>query len=337
MQIRKIAGYIASCVALILIFIAVACVYFGPHNSDNSLQKVTILLDWTPNTNHTGIYVAQKLGYFRDEGLEVTIQQPPQESSTALVAAGKVEFAVAFQDFLAPALTSDTPLPVKAVAAIAQHNTSGIVCKKSANIRTYADLASKNYSTFDNFIELALLKYCVESQGGRFENINLIRSQTNNIAAALGTNVDAAWGYFGIERIIATSFGIENDFLFFRDVDPVLDFYTPVLICNESYINRSPAVIRKVLTALSKGYSFAATHPKEAADILVECVPELDCTTTLESQKYMSAQYISDAPSWGRIDAARWNNFYDWLFEKRIIKRQIPHGSTFTNEFLPEC
>lgn len=335
MHIRKISGCTTICAALILISIAVACIYSRSYNCDNSLQKVTILLDWTPNTNHTGIYIAQKLDYFHDEGLEVTIQQPPQESSTALVAADKVEFAVAFQDFLAPALTSDTPIPVKAVAAIAQHNTSGIICKKSANVRTYADLEFKDYSTFDNFIELALLKYCVESQGGRFENISLIRNQTNNIAATLGTSADAAWGYFGIESIVAASFGIENDFLFFRDVDPVLDFYTPVLICNESYINRNPAVIKKVLKALSKGYTFAANHPKEATDILSECVPELACTTTLESQKYMSAQYISDTQCWGIIDAARWNNFYDWLFEKRIIKRQIPHNSAFTNEFLP--
>ncbi len=333
---KKIPRYTAIFISLILISIAAGCFCSNSHNGNNSLSQITILLDWTPNTNHTGIYIAQKMGYFRNEGLDVTIQQPPQESSTALVAAGKVEFAVAFQDFLAPALTSDTPLPVKTVAALVQHNTSGIVCKRSANIRTYADLEFKNYSTFDNFIELALLKYCVELQGGRVENINLVRNQTNNIAAALGTNIDAAWGYFGIESIAATSFGIENDFLFFRDVDPVLDFYTPVLICSKSYINRNPEIIKKVLTALSNGYTFAAGHPKEAADILIECVPELDPTITRKSQKYISTQYIADATSWGKIDATRWNNFYDWLFENKIIKRQIPHDSSFTNEFLPE-
>lgn len=333
---KKIPRYIAICATLILIFIAAGCFCSNSHSGNNSLSKITILLDWTPNTNHTGIYVAQKMGYFRDEGLEVTIQQPPQESSTALVAAGKVDFAVAFQDFLAPALTSDTPLPVKAVAAIVQHNTSGIVCKKSANIRTYADLEFKNYSTFDNFIELALLKYCMKAQGGQVENINLVRSQTNNIAAALGTNIDAAWGYFGIESIAATNLGIENNFLFFRDVDPVLDFYTPVLICNDSYINCNPGIIKKVLKALSKGYTFAANYPKDAANILIECVPELDSNITRESQKYMSAQYIADASSWGKIDAARWNNFYDWLFENNVIKRQIQYNSAFTNEFLPE-
>lgn len=336
MHSKKIFRYIAICATLILIFITAVRLYSNSNNSNNSFPKITILLDWTPNTNHTGIYVAQKMGYFCDEGLEVTIQQPPQESSTALVAAGKVEFAVAFQDFLAPALTSDTPLPVKAVAAVVQHNTSGIVCKRSANIRTYADLEFKNYSTFDNFVELALLKYCMKAQGGQVENINLVRSQTNNIAATLGTNIDAAWGYFGIESIAATSFGIENDFLFFRDVDPVLDFYTPVLICNDSYINCNPEIIKKVLKALSKGYTFAAGHPKDAANILIECVPELDSNITRESQKYMSAQYIADVSSWGKIDAARWNNFYDWLFENNVIKRQISRNSAFTNEFLPE-
>ena len=146
------------------IFIAIVCANLSffclfTSSNDSHSENVTILLDWTPNVNHTGIYVAQKLGYFKDETLNVKIEQPPQESSTALVAAEKVEFAVAFQDFLAPAFTSDTPLPVKAVAAIAQHNSAGIICKKSAHIQTFSDLEFKNYSTFDNFIELALLKY----------------------------------------------------------------------------------------------------------------------------------------------------------------------------------
>ena len=191
------------------IFIAIVCANLSffclfTSSNDSHSENVTILLDWTPNVNHTGIYVAQKLGYFKDETLNVKIEQPPQESSTALVAAEKVEFAVAFQDFLAPAFTSDTPLPVKAVAAIAQHNSAGIICKKSAHIQTFSDLEFKNYSTFDNFIELALLKYCVKISGGNFDNVNLIHAQTDNIAAALGTNIDAAWGYFGIESIIAS-------------------------------------------------------------------------------------------------------------------------------------
>ena len=294
------------------------------------------MLDWTPNTNHTGIYVAQKLGYFKDETLNVKIVQPPQESSTALVAAEKVEFAVAFQDFLAPAFTSDTPLPVKAIAAIAQHNSAGIVCRKSAHIQTFLDLEFKNYSTFDNFIELALLKHCVRINGGNFNNVNLVHAQTDNIAAALGTNIDAAWGYFGVESIIASHFNIENNFLFFRDIDSTLDYYTPILISNTNYIKNNPETVKKVLRALSKGYTFAAKYPKEAANILIKCVPELNYEITFESQKYLSTLYISDASRWGQIDPNRWDNFYDWLFDNQILNKKILHGSTFTNVFLPD-
>ena len=318
------------------IFVISFFVYSFTALTDGAHEKVTILLDWTPNTNHTGIYVAQNLGYFDAEGINVKIEQPPQESSTALVAAGKVEFSVAFQDFLAPAFVSDTPLPVKAVAAISQHNSAGIICKKSAKIQTFSDLEFKNYSTFDNFIELTLLKHCVKKHGGNFDNVNLIHAQIDNIAAALGTNVDAALGYFGVESIISTHFDIENNFLFFRDVDPVLDYYTPVLIANSNYIKKNPETVKKVLRALSKGYTFAAKHPKEATNILTKCVPELNYEITLESQKYLSTLYISDASKWGEIDPSRWNTFYDWLFENHIINKHIPYNSTFTNAFLPE-
>ena len=305
---------------------------FNAYNENS--KKITILLDWTPNTNHTGIYVAQYLGYFENEGLYVKIEQPPQESSTTLVAAEKVEFSIAFQDFLAPAFTSNTPLPVKAVAAIAQHNSSGVICKKSAKIKTFADLEFKNYSTFDNFIEIALLKYCVKNSGGNFDNIKLTHAQIDNIAAALNSDVDAAWGYFGIESIIANYFNIENNFLFFRDANPVLDFYSPILISSSNYIKNNPETVKKVLRALSKGYTFAAKHPKEAANILVKCVPELNYDIILKSQNYLSTLYLTDTQKWGEISADRWNNFYDWLFENNIIPKPIQHNSTFTNEFL---
>ena len=91
-----------------------------------------------------------------------------------------------------------------------------------------------------------------------------------------------------------------------------------------------------MLKALSKGYTFAAKYPEKAAEILVNCVPELDYDIILESQNYMSTQYISESSSWGRIDPDRWNNFYDWLFENKIINKSIPNNASFTNEFLPE-
>ena len=98
-------------------------------NAAPKTEKVTLVLDWTPNTNHTGIYVADALGYYDEAGIDLEIVQPPEDGAEALVASGKAQFGIGFQDTIAASYTSDTPLPVTSVAAIINHNTSGIISR----------------------------------------------------------------------------------------------------------------------------------------------------------------------------------------------------------------
>ena len=96
---------------------------------EKDLTKITFCLDWTPNTNHTGIYAAQALGYYEDAGLEVEIVQPPENGAATMCASGQAQFAIEAQDTMAAALDSDEPLGITAVAGVLQHNTSGIIAK----------------------------------------------------------------------------------------------------------------------------------------------------------------------------------------------------------------
>ena len=136
--------------------------------STNNLEKITMALDWTPNTNHTGIYVAQEKGYFKEAGLEVSVIQPPDNGATDLVASGGAEFGIDFQDTLAAAFSSDSPLSVSAVATILQHNTSGLISLKKKGIDSPGKLAGHSYATWDSPIEQAVLKNVVEKDGGDF-------------------------------------------------------------------------------------------------------------------------------------------------------------------------
>ena len=96
--------------------------------ADNAEKaKVTFVLDWTPNTNHTGLYVAEEKGYFADAGLEVEVVQPPEDGAEALVGTGKAQFCVTFQDSMLPALVGDSKMPIEAVAAVVQHNKLPVV------------------------------------------------------------------------------------------------------------------------------------------------------------------------------------------------------------------
>ena len=99
-------------------------------SGSEDLEKITFVLDWTPNTNHTGLYVAKEKGYFEKEGLDVEIVQPPEDGADALVASGKAQFGVSFQDSMAPGVAGDNALPNTAVAALIQHNPSGIISRK---------------------------------------------------------------------------------------------------------------------------------------------------------------------------------------------------------------
>lgn len=196
--------------------------------------KLTVVLDWTPNTNHTGLYVAQKNGYFADNGLEVTIEQPPEDGAEALVASGKAQFGVSFQENVASALTADSPLPITAVAALIQHNTSGIISLKKNNITSPKDMAGHSYASWNTPIEKAILKDVIEKDGGDFSKVKMIYNSATDVVTALQTNIDTVWIYYAWDGIATEVKGLETNYFAFKDINPALDFYTPLLIANDS-------------------------------------------------------------------------------------------------------
>lgn len=306
-----------------------------PGNGGKELTPVTFVLDWSPNTNHTGIYVAEKKGYFEEAGLKVTIVQPPEDGAESLVASGKAEFGVSFQDSMAPMIAGDSVLPISAVATIIQHNTSGIVSRKGEGMDTPKGLEGKKYATWDMEVEKAMMKNVVEADGGDFSKVTLIPSTvTDEVAALQSKSVDAIWIFYAWAGITTEVKGLETDYFAFKDINPVFDYYTPVIIANNSFLESKPEVAKAFLAAAKKGYEDAINNPEEAADILVEAVPELDKDIVLKSQQYLKDQYKAEVEQWGYIDPARWNGFYQWLNENNLVENIIPDNTGFTNEYL---
>ena len=299
-------------------------------------KKITFVLDWTPNTNHTGVYVAKELGYFQESGLEVDIVQPPEGGALPLVAAGKAEFCVTFQEELAAALTSDSPLDMVAVGTILQHNTSGIISLKEDNITRPKDMENKVYATWDSPVEKAIIKQVIEKDGGKYEAIRMIPNTVTDVISALKTDVDAIWVYYGWDGVATEVKGLDTNYFAFKDIDPVLDFYTPVIAASPLYLEKNQDTAKAFLTAVAKGYEYAIAHPEEAAEILVKHAPELDQELITASQKYLAREYKAEAERWGFIDQARWDNFYAWMADNQLISKRIEPGQGFTNAYLPQ-
>lgn len=299
-------------------------------------EKVRIVLDWTPNTNHTGLYVAQEKGYFAEQGLEVEIMQPPEGSTTSLVGAGGAEFGISFQDTLAATFASDNPIPVTAVAAIIQHNTSGILSLKETGIDRPAKMAGHSYATWDSPIELAMIKKIVEDDGGKFEDIELIPNTVTDEVTALQTDIESVWVYYAWGGIKAEIEGLETNYLNFADYGQELDFYTPVIVANNEFLKNKPEIAKKALAAIKAGYEYAIENPKEAAKILLKAAPELDEELVTRSQEWLKDKYKAEVERWGYIDQKRWDSFYNWLYENRLVEKKIPEGYGFSNDYLPE-
>ncbi len=306
------------------------------NDEKNGQEKIRIVLDWTPNTNHTGIYVAQEKGYFAEQGIDVEIIQPPEDGAEMLVGGGGAEFGISFQDYLAPYFASENPLPVTAVAALIQHNTSGIISLKEKEIDTPAKMEGHSYATWNLPTEQAIIKKVVEDDGGKFEDIEMIPSTVTDVVTALQTNVDSVWIYYAWDGIATKVKGLETNFLKFADYGKELDFYSPVIIVNNDFAKNNPETVKKTLKAVQKGYEFAIENPDAAAEILSDAALELDPEIVKESQSWLKDQYKAEVGKWGHIDQARWDEFYQWLFESGLVDIEIPEGSGFTNEYLPE-
>ena len=322
---KKISKILILCLILVLV---VSC------GKSKSNQKIKIVLDWVPNTNHTGLYVAKDLGYFKEEGLDVEIVQPPEGSTTALIGAGGAEFGISFQDTLAKSFAKKNPVPVTAVAAILQHNTSGIISLKEKGIDSPKKLEGKKYATWEDNIEQAILKKLVTDDKGDFSKVKLIPYTITDVVTGLKTDVDAVWVYYAWDGIATERAGLQTNFLKIRDYGEELDYYSPVIIANNDFLKKNPEIAKKVLKSIKKGYEYAMKNPEESAKILVKNSPELDINLVTASQKWISKEYQSDAKEWGIIDGNRWNRFYEWLYKNKAVEREIPKNFGYSNEYL---
>ena len=323
-------------IALLLSAAIVFCLSACGKTEDN---KITIVLDWTPNTNHTGIFVAEANGYFEEAGLEVEIVQPPEGGAEALVASGKAQFGVSFQDSLAPAFIGDDAIPVTAVAAVIQHNTSGIISRKGEGMDRPKGLEGKKYATWDLDVEKETIRDVMKADGGNFDLVELIPSTvTDEVSALKSGSVDAIWVFYGWAGVACETAGLATDYFEFADINPAFDYYTPVIIGNNAWLEENPEAAKAFVEALSKGYTYAVENPKNAADILMDAAPELKSNSELvyASQEYLASEYVADASKWGEFDPDRWAAFYNWLNEKNLLEEKINPDFGYTNAYLPD-
>jgi len=296
------------------------------------LTPVTLMLDWVPNTNHTGFFVAQKEGFFADAGLAVEIIQPGEVFAEQAVAGGAADFGISFQEQITLARADDIPLV--SIAAIIQNNSSGFASHMG---KSPADWEGLRYGSFGSPFEEPTLRELMRCDGGDYSALEVVDIGFSDSLALLDQEqIDLAWIFTGWQGVQAAMQGIELEVVMMGDwLSCIPDYYTPIIIAAESTLEEQPEVVGAFLEAVSRGFEFAIDNPAAAADILTEAVPELDKQLVHDSQAWLSPRYRSDAARWGEQDLAVWQAYSQWMADHGILSGPIQAELAFTNEFLP--
>lgn len=297
------------------------------------LKKVTVILDYVPNTNHTGIYTALHRGYYEEEGLDVEVIEPTDGATAALVAQQKGNFGISYQEDVTIARSSEDPLPIKTVAAVIQHNTSGFVSLADSGIESPADFEGKTYAGWGGPGESAVLEACMAKEGADFSKLDMVISDGTGFEA-LGKSCDVMWFFEGWDNVMAQMNDCKLNYMECRQLDERLDYYTPVIITSEAQIESDPETVSAFLRAARKGYADVIADPEGCAEILLSYAPDYDEEMLKKSQTYLAGKFMEDTDTWGEMKDEVWDRYSSFLQEYGVIEEALPASEYYTNEFL---
>lgn len=299
-----------------------------------ALTDVKVVLDWTPNTNHTGLYVAIDQGYFEEEGLNVEIVLPGMSGADAMVASGEVPFGISYQENVTHARAEGVPLV--SIAAVIQHNTSGFASPAEKNITRPKDFEGKTYAGFGGPAERAVIDSVMKEDGGDVDQVKIINAGDIDFFTAIHQDIDFAWIFYAWTGIEAELRNEELNMIYVNEYSDSLDYYTPVIITNEKMIAEDRETVQAFMQAASKGYTYAIDHPQEAGRILLDKVPDLDEELVLASQEWLAPRYRDDAERWGLQKDEVWVNYAEWMMENELMDNKPDIENAYTNDFIPE-
>jgi ABC-type nitrate/sulfonate/bicarbonate transport system substrate-binding protein len=314
-----------------------------PSNARPARDRVSVALDWTPNTNHTGIYVAQKLGYYKAAGIELKVLPYANTAPETLVSHGKADFGFSYSAGVAFARGAGAD--VSSVFAVLQHTALEIgVRADRTDIRTPKDLDGKIYAGFGTPDEKPLLQTVIRNAGGKgvFKDVTL---NTSAYDAVYRGKADFTLPLATWEGIQARLVGkpLKTFKLARYGVPPE---YSALIASSAAYLRAQPEVARRFLAATTRGYQYAADHPRAAAGILLAANKQVLTQPQLvyESAELMAKSYYKDRA--GRVGTQTpgvWKGYVQFLFTAGVLTdadgkklRRAPDTSQyFTTAYLP--
>jgi ABC-type nitrate/sulfonate/bicarbonate transport system substrate-binding protein len=316
----------------------------APPSPSAAPATVRLALDWTPNTDHTGFFVAKSKGLYDAAGIELQILPYASATPETLLAAHQADCGISFQDALTFSVAAGAD--IVSVAAILQRTASAIGVLADGPIKRPRDLDGKTYAGFGYPNEVPTLKAVIKADGGTGD-FKVATLDSASYEALYHKKADFTIPFTAWEGVEAELRGINLHYFRFADYG-FPEFYQVILACDRQWLEREPDAARRFVAATVGGFQFAAENPDAAADILVAENPGVfDANPELPraSQRYLvdGSYLLDERGTFGTQTLERWKAYSGFLYDEGLLvdaagkplAAALDYGSLFTNDFLP--
>lgn len=288
------------------------------------MERLTVALDWTPNTNHAGLFLAQQQGLYAAAGLEVVLHSPAADDYATTPArrllAGECDLAIASSETVLSYRTAAAPVEVTAVAALLQADTSAIAVLAASGIERPAQLDGQVYASYQARFEDRIVQELIKNDGGQGTLQLEYPPKLTIWDCLLRGQAAATWIFLGWEGAQAKLANVALRTFALGDYG-IPYGYTPVLVSTPAQLTARREAITRFLQATEAGYQQAAADPATAARLLTQTgLPDFADTTFVQtSLELLQPYFLNEAGQWGHMQLAKWRAFVQWLTEQGLL------------------
>ncbi|MCS7198308.1 MAG: ABC transporter substrate-binding protein [Candidatus Bipolaricaulota bacterium] len=300
--------------------------------------QLVVILDWLPNPNHVPLYFAQEMGFFRAEGLSVSLQAPTAfdpSDPAKLAAAGRADMAITTPINLIVIRAQNVPLT--ALGSLIQKPLGGLLALKERGIRTLKDLKGRKIGYSLEPEEPVLWTAMLETAGLKPGDYQLINVGFDTLPALLTGQVDAIGAFRNVEKIVVEIQERKETVFFAMEEHGIPDHPQLVFIANETIVQQKSELLKKFLRAVARAVALTLQEPDRAFALFLKANPDLHREADL-NRKFFDATLalFVGAPCHNQLD--KWEKLQSFLFERKLIERASELTLLVTVNLLPpEC
>ncbi len=328
-------------VSLLVIVLSVAIAGCSSNNKSQKttkeLTKVNLRLSWLVKGEYAPLFVAQQKGYFKDEGLDVNIEEGSEKAiPTQLLVTGQDQFAyITANDYV---LARDKGMKLTMVADFLQKSPQIVMARPGTKLDSPADMAGKSMVDTAGGTLGQILGPFLKANGVDPKSVKLvITDQGAKYNAFLKGDVDFLSAYATNDLPLLTA-QTGNKFPTISIADFGFNILAHGLVASQDYVAKNPNVVKGMIRAIQKGVDFTVKNPEEAADLIQGLFPEKlkkDVTRLQVAQtiKLFHTDATKDKP-YGWQAAEDWDRTIKILKDNGFLKNPENASNYYTNDYI---